>query len=209
LFQELAVQADVLITSGRYLREYDHGPNQELLQVYDDPEFEDLGNWRVEQGLSKYPAIAVVSRSLDFNVPSPLQDPGRQLFVFTTEQADQELKAKLSDQGSEVIVAGKDGVTGRALVAGLRSNGFRLVYSTAGPHILHMLLNGNVLDRLYLTIAMRTLGGKPFSSIVEGSLLDPPTNFKMHSLYLDPDGPEGSSQVYVALDRIPFGQSSS
>ncbi|MCJ7823769.1 MAG: hypothetical protein MUP44_02615, partial [Anaerolineales bacterium] len=46
LFQELAVQADILITSGRYLRQYAKGVKQELLQIYADPQFEDLRDWR-------------------------------------------------------------------------------------------------------------------------------------------------------------------
>jgi hypothetical protein len=42
LFQELAVQADILITSGRYLRDYAEGRAQEILRVYEDPAFADL-----------------------------------------------------------------------------------------------------------------------------------------------------------------------
>ena len=52
LFQELAVQADILITSGRYLRDYAECRAQEILRVYDDPQFTDLKDWRTERGLS-------------------------------------------------------------------------------------------------------------------------------------------------------------
>src|SRR5690242_10250320 len=45
LYQELAAQADVLISSGRYLREWAEGKAQEILQV-DDPKFADLRRWR-------------------------------------------------------------------------------------------------------------------------------------------------------------------
>src|SRR5690606_6878447 len=41
LFQELAVQADILITSGRYLRDYAGGRAQEILRIYDDPDLAD------------------------------------------------------------------------------------------------------------------------------------------------------------------------
>ncbi len=51
LFQELAVQADVVITSGRYLRDYADGRAQEILRVYDDPRFADLKEWRLSRGL--------------------------------------------------------------------------------------------------------------------------------------------------------------
>ncbi|MGD8622464.1 MAG: dihydrofolate reductase family protein [Anaerolineales bacterium] len=202
LFQELAVQADVLISSGRYLREYEQGPKQELLQVYDDPEFEDLGRWRQEQGLSDYPAVAVVSRSLDFDVPAPLQNPGRELFVFTTENANSERKESLSAQGATVVIAGEEDVQGSALISGLNDRGNKLIYSTAGPNILHMLLVDNVLDRLYLTIAMRVLGGNPISTVNKGPLLDPPADFELYSLFLDPDGPANISQLYATFDHI-------
>ncbi len=202
LFQELAVQSDVLITSGRYLREYEQGPKQELLQVYDDPKFKDLGRWRQDQGLNDYPAVAVISRSLDFDVPSPLQDPGRDLYVFTTENADDDRKKALADQGAEVIEAGEADVTGPKLIAGLQEFGHRLIYSTAGPHVFHLLLDGGVLDRLYLTIAHRILGGDPYASILEGALIDSPASFEIVSLFYDPEAPEGVGQFYATFDRM-------
>ncbi|MDF1499226.1 MAG: dihydrofolate reductase family protein [Anaerolineales bacterium] len=201
LFQELAVQADVLITSGRYLREYEEGPKQELLQVYDDPAFRDLGEWRRSRGLSDYPAVAVLSRSLDFNVPQPLRDPQRELFVFTTEQSDTGRKTELASQGAQVITAGENGISGKTLVDELQTAGYRFIYSTAGPRILHLLLTGKVLDRLYLTFASRILGGDPFSSIVEGPLLGSPADFKIHSLYFDPQEPDNLGQFYATFDR--------
>jgi riboflavin biosynthesis pyrimidine reductase len=201
LFQELAVQSDVLITSGRYLREYEQGPKQELLQVYDDPDFSDLWQWRHDHGLSEYPAVAVVSHRLDFEVPTPLQGDERELFVFTTDDADDDRKQILSDQGAKIIVAGSKDVTGSSLVASLRDHGHRFIYSTAGPRISHMLISSGVLDRLYLTIAQHILGGNPFSSIVEGNLLDPPATFKINSLYYDALALDGIGQFYAAFDH--------
>jgi riboflavin biosynthesis pyrimidine reductase len=203
LFQELAVQSDVIITSGRYLREYTQGPKQELLQVYDDPKFEDLGDWRRAKGLSDYPAVTVVSRSLDFNVPTPLQEPGRDLLIFTSETANPERKRILASQGAQVIEAGEQDVDGSMLVSDLHKLGYKLIYSTAGPNILHMLLSGKVLTRLYLTIALRLLAGDEISTIAEGQLLKPPADFELKSLFLDPDGPGGTSQLYGTFDRIP------
>ena len=52
LFQELAAQSDLIISSGRYLREWVDGRVQEILQV-DDPRFADLREWRVGQGLPR------------------------------------------------------------------------------------------------------------------------------------------------------------
>ncbi len=71
LFQELAVQADCIISSGRYLRDYVEGKAQEILRVYDEPRFADLGRWRAARGLSRYPDLAVVSGCLLYTSPSP------------------------------------------------------------------------------------------------------------------------------------------
>jgi riboflavin biosynthesis pyrimidine reductase len=201
LFQELAVQADVLITSGRYLREYAQGPKQELLQVYDDPEFADLGQWRRERGLKEYPAVAVLSRSLDFDVPTPLRGPERRLYIFTTENADSDRKQALASQGAEIVIAGEQDVSGQALISGLQEDGYRLIYSTAGPKIFHLLVAAGVLDRLYLTITQRMLGGEPFATIVEGSQLSPPADFKLRTLFFDPQAPANVGQYYAAFDR--------
>ena len=68
LFQELAAQADLIISSGRYLRDWADGRAQEILQT-DDPRFADLRQWRQDRGLSPQPDIAIISGSLNFPVP--------------------------------------------------------------------------------------------------------------------------------------------
>lgn len=50
LFQELAAQADVLLTSGRYLREYHPTNSQDVLAPYADPALRDLEQWRLARG---------------------------------------------------------------------------------------------------------------------------------------------------------------
>jgi hypothetical protein len=68
--------------------------------------------------------------------------------------------------------------------------------------VLHLLLSGGVLDRLYLTYANRLLGGKAFASIVDGDLLEPAVGMKLDSLYFDPHGLEGLGQLFVSYDRV-------
>lgn len=202
LFQELAVQADVLITSGRYLRDYGAGRAQEILRVYDDPQFADLGEWREAQGLPPLPDLAVVSRSMRFPIPPPLVEGGRRVLVFTTSGADPERVRELERQLGQVIVAGEADVDGRRLVAALSERGYRLVYSTTGPKVLRMLVQARRLDRLYLTLAGRLLGGSPFSSIVEGAVLEPPADLRLRSLYLDPHAFDGVGQIFASYERV-------
>ncbi len=203
LFQELVVQADVLITSGRYLRDYADGRAQEILRVYDDPQFADLKNWRGDHGLAVQPDLAVISGSLDFPIPDVLVQQQRSILVYTTQGPDPARVRTLEAQMGQVIVAGEDGVDGRLLVESLTNLGYRMVYSTTGPKVLHLLLAAGMLDRLYLTHVNRALGGSPFSSIVEGDLIDPPVDFHLSTLYLDPHALNGLGQLLCGYDRLP------
>lgn len=202
LFQELAVQADVVISSGRYLRDYAEGRAQEILRVYDNPELADLREWRVQHGLASYPDLAVVSASLQFPVPQALTHEGRRVVVYTTSHASVDRRRELEQQGLEVVTAGETIVSGDALVQAFAARGYRLVYSAAGPQIMHMLLSANVLDRLYLTLVGRLLGGEPFASTVEGPLLAPPADMRLHAIHFDPIGLESLGQLFLCYDRV-------
>lgn len=201
LFQELAVQADVIISSGRYLRDYAEGKAQEILRVYDDPRFEDLGRWRAERGLSPYPDLAVISGSLDFPIPSFLTQSDRHVAVITHGGADRDRMRELEDQAGRVIVAGETAVSGKQVISALGDLGYRSVYMATGPRVHHLLLEDNALDRLYITIAHRLLGGQPFSSLVEGGLLNPAIDMKLDKLYFDPHALDGLGQLFLAYGR--------
>lgn len=205
LFQELAVQADVVISSGRYLRDYASGHAQEILRVYDDPHFADLAQWRAQQGLSPQPDIAVISASLDFPIPEALLAGGRRVVIFTTEQADRQRVHDLEAHAGQVVIAGDSTVTGDRLVQAMAGLGYRAIYSASGPKVLHLLLAAGVLDRLYLTLAHRLLGGDPFSSIVEGPLLAPAAGLRLRTAYLDSAGLDGLGQLFLSYHRASAG----
>lgn len=202
LFQELAVQADILITSGRYLRDYGQGRAQEILRVYDDPAFADLRGWRVERGLPPLPDLAVVSRSLRFPIPPALTREGRSVVVVTTRDADPGRIRRLEEQLGRVVVAGGTSVEGGPLIDALRDLGYRMVYSATGPKVLHLLLRARALDRLYLTLVSRALGGSLYSSIVEGEPLMPPADFRLSALYYDAHAPDGADQLFASYDSL-------
>jgi riboflavin biosynthesis pyrimidine reductase len=199
LFQELMAQCDVVISSGRYLRDVADGRAQELFQI-NDPKFADLREWREKQGLAPYPDIVVVSRSLDFPIPEVLTQGGRRVTIFTNAGPDAERVAELERQAGEVIVAGREGVKGDQLAGKLAGLGYQVVFAASGPKILHMLLSAGVLDRLYLTQTGRILGGQPATTIVEGPLFDAPYDMRLGSLYYDPHAPEGLGQLLMSYD---------
>ncbi len=201
LFQELAGQADVIISSGRYLRDYAEGKAQEILRIYDEPRFEDLGRWRSERGLPPYPDLAVVSGSLDFPIPPFLTQSGRKVIVITHAAADDARRRKLEDEAGRVITAGESDVSGKRAIAALGDLGYRTIYMATGPRVHHLLLADDALDRLYMTTAHRLLGGQPFSSLVEGDLLEPATGFRLNSLYFDPHALDGLGQQFTCYER--------
>jgi riboflavin biosynthesis pyrimidine reductase len=201
LFQELAVQADAVISSGRYLRDYADGQAQEILRVYDNPDLEDLKSWRESRGLAPYPDLIVISRSLAFPIPEALTQEDRSVLVFTDSEADPAKIEEMKARTSQVVIAGEEGVDGRTLVDCLTEMGYDMIYNATGPKVLHMLLAGDVLDRLYLTQTSRVLGGDPFSSIVEGDLLERPVDFHLNQLYYDPFALDGLGQLFSSYDR--------
>ncbi len=201
LFQELAVQADVIISSGRYLRDYADGRTQEILRIYDQPQFADLGRWRAERGLPPYPDLAVVSGSLDFPVPPFLTQSGRKVIVLTHGAADAARMRRLEAEAAQVITAGDSDVSGAQAIAALGDLGYRTVYMATGPRVHHLLLADNALDRLYTTVAHRLLGGQPFSSLVEGDLLHPAIGLHLAALYYDPHALGGLGQQFVCYER--------
>ena len=201
LFQELAVQADCVISSGRYLRDYAEGKAQEILRVYDEPRFADLGRWREARGLSRYPDLAVISGSLDFPIPPFLTQEGRKVVVITHEAADGERAARLEQGGAQLIRAGERDVSGRQAIAALGELGYDTIYMATGPRVHHLLLADDALDRLYTTVAHRLLGGQPFSSLVEGDLLRPAIGLRLHALYFDPHALDGLGQQFVCYAR--------
>lgn len=201
LFQELAVQADCIISSGRYLRDYAEGKAQEILRVYDEPRFADLGRWREERGLPRYPDLAIVSGSLDFPIPPFLTQEGRKVVVITHEAADRERAAQLEQAGAQVTRTGESDVSGRQTIDALGDLGYRTIYMATGPRVHHLLLAGDALDRLYTTVAHRLLGGQPFSSLVEGELLRPAVGLRLQALYFDPHALDGLGQQFVCYAR--------
>lgn len=201
LYQELAAQADIILSSGRYLREWAAGRAQEILQV-NDPRFVDLRQWREENGLAPLPDIAILSNSLNFPIPPVLTAGGRKVVIVTAGKPDPEVVKKIESHEARVVVAGEKSIRGELLSRILAEMGYRTIYSAAGPRILHLLAAGGVMDRLYLTYANRLLGGQPFSSIIEGPLLKIPIDMKIQQIYFDTAALNGLGQLFVSYDRV-------
>ncbi len=189
LYQELAAQADVLITSARYFRQLAAGQAQDVLPVGQSRDFADLPDWRHDQGLDAQPAVAIVSNSLDIPVKALDRVHGRDIYVFTTKQADLTREKALKRYGARVIHAGRvdgvdEGVDGGVLRHQLAGLGFSSAYMIAGPQVHGMLIKAGALDRLFLTTYCSLLGGNAFHTMLQGEL-EAPARLELESLYLD------------------------
>jgi riboflavin biosynthesis pyrimidine reductase len=204
LFQELAAQADLVISSGRYLRDWAEGRAQEILRV-DDPEFADLRQWRQDEGLTPHPDVAIISGSLRFPIPEILTAGSRKIVVFTTAEADPQRIQEVKDHGGQVFITGEQSVNGSEIAQIMAELGYQSVFNSTGPKVLHLLLAGNALDRLYVTYANKLLGGQPFSSIVEGPLLKPAVDLRINSIYLDEYALDNLGQLFLSYDVVTQG----
>ena len=198
LFQELAALADVVITSARHLRNIAQGKPHNGLPVSVEPAYQDLLAFRRERGLSPQPALAIVSASLDIpldTLPAPSQ---REVVIITGAGSDAQRQRTLTAAGYRLITVGDDErVDGAQLVAALTALNYRVMYSIGGPQICYSLLASGQLHRLYLTSALRLLGGTAFDTLLWGPVCATPRNLELRSLYLDPTGLDGVGQTFA------------
>ncbi|BAW80543.1 pyrimidine reductase riboflavin biosynthesis RibD [Candidatus Nitrosoglobus terrae] len=202
LFQELAAQADVIITSGRYIRQLADDEAQDILPISEKPEYADLIAWRRLQGLSPQPAIVIVSNSLDIPIPNALLDSKRIIYVATSASAHPLKIKEIEAKGIRLLFAGNEVVQGRELIIALGQAGLTTIYMVAGPKILNTLLMDKMLNRLYLTHALKILGGESFDTLFTGKQLGSPVNFSLNSLYYDIVAEEKINQCFAVYDVV-------
>ena len=156
LFQELTAQADAIITGAGYLKRYAAlGEKAENVidQFSEGGQFAELGEWRIKNGLKRNPDIIIVSRGLDFEIPSAAVSTERKVLVFTTFEGSISEKAKEYQKvGVVVIGAGEEGVDGNKMINYLTENEkYKVIKMTTGPRVLEILLSAGVMDELFIT----------------------------------------------------------
>ncbi len=164
LFNELIAQADVMITGSGYLKRVASMGSAKAQNVLDQfsegGKFADLGEWRLNHGFDKRnPDIAIVSRSLDFDIPEVAFEGGRKVVVFTTFEGTASTKARgYQSKGAIVVGAGEGGVDGKKMYDFLAADmGYKVAKMTTGPRVLKILLDAGVLDELYITRVNRRI----------------------------------------------------
>ncbi len=198
LYMELAAQADVLLTTERQLKAIAEGREGNFsLRRYAD-----LCAWRKEHELSEQPATVIISPLLQISVETVLTCYSGAILILASGDAPAKQADALKSAGIEVVFAGTGPrLTGAAIVETLNAAGYTFIYSIAGPQVLHTLLQADVLDRLYLTLAQVALGGDQYDTLTRGPAFNPPPRFKLHELYLDPHPPGAAGQFFISLSR--------
>ncbi|WP_295886188.1 dihydrofolate reductase family protein [uncultured Thiohalocapsa sp.] len=207
LLLELAAPADAIMLSGRHVRELGAGSAQAWPPFSKDAPA-DLLAFRERQSLPQQPALVVVTRSLHLPVQALERlAQAHRLIVASVDDAPEAAREAAANAGAEVLRLGAWSVEGRRLSAALTERGLRLVYSTAGLEVLHLLLQSRLLKRLYMTTVTRILGGADYATLVQGARLRPPYDFSLSALYLDAQGPDGVDQLMQVYDRRDAGGS--
>lgn len=183
LYQELAAQSDILITSARYFRQFSKGTAQDMLPI--GSKFDDLKQWRLDQGLKAQPDIAIISNSLDIPIEVLKQVSNRNIIVMTSGKASIQQRAVLEAAGIKVMEAGANEVEGARLKHLLANLGYRSAYMIAGPAVHGTLIRSRVLDRLFLTTRLTLLGSKGTHGFYDGNEA---AEMRLLTLYMDEIG---------------------
>ena len=201
LFQELQAQADCMVTHGGYLRALAKGKFQDILQVGLTKQTLDIGAWRTDHGLTRQPAIAIVSRTLDFPMPPSLEHHEQAVHIITANDAPADRVAFWREHGCEVVFAGPlASVEGAPLIRTLSERGYVRLYLLAGPQMLETVLRDGSLSRLYLTLTHQLIGGELFHTLTAGPRLGPAGRLQLHTLYYDAVAPKGTGQFFASFD---------
>ncbi|MBF4575683.1 pyrimidine reductase family protein [Frondihabitans sp. VKM Ac-2883] len=115
--------------------------------------------WRVANGLSPHPAVAVVTGRLSVDPESDFftESPVRPL-VLTAKSADAGRRRALAEV-ADVVDCGSETVEPRLLVDALVARGLPQMHCEGGPSLLGALIEADVLDALCLTVSPSLEGG--------------------------------------------------
>lgn len=201
LYLELAAQADVLLVSGRYVRELAAGTAQAGFALSGDAPA-DLLAFRARLGLPPRPAIAVLSASLDLPTePLAAARRERPVLILTGAGVHGARRRELESVGCEVLIVGESRVDAPRLRSALVACGLRYVYAIAGPEVLRTLVAEGCLDRLYLTTVLRLLGGDQMATLMVGDPLQSAADFVLREAWLDQSEGAAPAQLLQAFDR--------
>ncbi|HKG57205.1 MAG TPA: dihydrofolate reductase family protein [Candidatus Limnocylindrales bacterium] len=144
-----------------------------------------FADWRSAMGLARHPTTIVVTASGDIPVEhAGLNDAAIPVVVATTASGARRLFATRIAPHVSVAASETDGpLRGSDIVAVAQAAGARVILCEGGPHLLAQLVEQDLLDELFLTVAPQLVGrgGPQRIGLVEGLAL-PPRDARWHDL---------------------------
>jgi riboflavin biosynthesis pyrimidine reductase len=126
---------------------------------------------RRARGQTDVPAIAVVSRTCDFDFDAPFfAAADARPLVVTVDAADPALRARAAEV-ADVVVAGETDVDLARAVAAIGDRGVATILAEGGPTLNGELARARLLDELCVTLAPLLASGDA-KRIISGSRLD-------------------------------------
>ena len=164
MFSALRAVADVVLAGAGTVRAEGYGPARPSAATRSD---------RRARGQDEAPRIAVVTRSLNLDVTSPLFTEGdSRPIVVTCEAAPADRRAALAEV-AEVVVAGEATVDLGTALRALREQGAAVVTCEGGPSLNGDLLAADLIDEWALTVSPLLAGGGSLRSVVGPALAEP------------------------------------
>lgn len=159
LMDELRARADAVIVGAGTVR-HDGWP---MTLRYDD-----LRRRRVARGRSPHPVNVVLSSALDLPIGAHFfQAPGTERIVFTTRRAPA-ARVKRFGRVAEVVVLPGRTLTPAAIVNRLHARGLHHLLLEGGGEIHFAFAKAGLVDRLYVTVTPRLIGGTEAPSLLDG-----------------------------------------
>jgi riboflavin biosynthesis pyrimidine reductase len=157
LFHHLRSLSDVILVGASTVRAEKYGP----VRISDE-----VARQRVADGHRERPELAIVSRSLDFDLDA-ITGAGQSVVVMTCAASDATRRADIG-RSADVIVVGDDIVDLRQGLRVLHERGAQVVLCEGGAVLNGELAQAALIDEVCVTVAP-VLGGDP--STQPGALL--------------------------------------
>jgi 2,5-diamino-6-(ribosylamino)-4(3H)-pyrimidinone 5'-phosphate reductase len=159
LMDELRTRADAVIVGAGTVR-HDGWP---MVVRYPD-----LRARRTRRRRPPHPVNVVLSRALDLPIGSRFfRSPDTERIVFTTRQAPAARVKRFQSVADVVVLPGRT-LSPARIVEHLHARGLRNLLLEGGGEIHYAFAKAGLVDRLYVTITPRLIGGTDAPSLLDG-----------------------------------------
>lgn len=143
--------ADVILVGAGTVRA--EGYSGELIEEADR-------KWRLDQGLTERPALAIVSGSLDVDPALPFFTAAAvRPLIITTGLAHAKKRDRMQEV-ADVVTCGQAGLDVDLLVSEFEERGYPRIHSEGGPHLFGTFQGAGRVDELHLSLSPLLVGGQ-------------------------------------------------